>query len=115
MSTRFFSGNLMANLVGLDARMRMGMVAAANWVAPQAETSMKANAPWTDRTGAARNGLGTQVMVDTDKVAIVLYHTVSYGVYLELRWGGKYAIIEPTMAASGPMFLEALKRLAFAA
>ena len=28
---------------------------------------------------------------------IVLAHTVFYGKYLELRWGGRYAIIFPTI------------------
>lgn len=111
--TQFLKGTLMANVATIDLKMKAGIVAAANYAAPQAEAFMKENAPWTDRTGAARNGLGTQVVIDDGTVAIVLYHSVPYGVFLELRWGGKYAIIEPTMAAIGPVFVEAIKRLAF--
>lgn len=110
-----WEGNLRTNIEQLDDRMKRGVVAAANWVAPQAEEYMRTNAPWTDRTSAARNGLHSQVEIEGggDKVAIVLYHTVPYGPYLELRWDGKYAIIEPTMAAMGPLFVEAIGRLAF--
>lgn len=108
-----WEGDLTARVNQMGPKIKRGMVAAANYVAPQAEAFMKENAPWTDRTGAARNGLGAQVEVSTNKVAIILYHTVPYGVFLEVRWGGKYAIIEPTMAAAGPLFVEALGRLVF--
>lgn len=111
--TKFFTGSLERNLAETDFKVKRGMIAAANFVAPQAEQFMRSNAKWTDRTGAARNGLGARVVVGDDKVAIVLYHSVAYGVFLELRWGGKYAIIEPAMAAMGPLFAQALERLAF--
>lgn len=106
-------GNLEAKLNQFGPKVKRGMVAAANYTAMEAQAYMKANAPWTDRTSAARNGLGTQVQVSANKVAIVLYHSVPYGVFLELRWGGRYAIIEPTMAAVGPLFVESIQRLAF--
>lgn len=106
-------GNLEARLNQFGPKVKRGMVGAANYVAPVAEQYMRSNAPWTDRTSAARNGLHAQVQVSTNKVAIVLFHTVPYGVFLEIRWGGKYAIIEPTMAAVGPLFVEAIQRLAF--
>ena len=107
------TGNMTAKLIGLDAHVKRGMVAAAYYVAPQAEAHMKANARWTDRTGAARNGLGARVVVEDTKVAIVLYHSVAYGVFLETRWGGKYAIIEPTMGVAAPLFAKAVGRLVF--
>jgi hypothetical protein len=107
-------GTLMAGLFQFDQKANRAMVAAANYVAPQAESAMKAGAPWTDRTGNARQGLGARVVVEPNKVAIVLYHSVPYGVYLELRWGGRYAIIEPTIATAGPMFVDAVKHLLFA-
>lgn len=103
----------MTNVADLEPRIKRAMVAAAEYTSGHAETYMKDNAPWTDRTGAARNGLGTRVVTTGDKVVIVLYHTVPYGVFLELRWDGKYAIIEPTMAAVGPLFVETIGRLAF--
>ena len=106
-------GDLEANLKQFGPKVQAAMVAAAHYVAPQAESFMRSEATWTDRTGAARNGLRSQVVTGPDKVAIVLYHSVPYGVWLELRWDGKYAIIERTMAAAGPLFVEAIGRLAF--
>lgn len=108
-----WEGDLTARINNMGPKVKRGMVAAANYVAPQAEAFMKSEAPWTDRTGAARNGLGAQVEVSGNKVAIILYHSVPYGVFLEVRWGGKYAIIEKTMAAAGPLFVEAIGRLIF--
>lgn len=107
------TGNLEANLKGLDQKVKAGMVAAANYVAPQAESFMKSTAPWTDQTGAARNGLRARVRVSGNTVAIVLYHSVPYGIWLEVRWGGKYAVIEPAMAAAGPLYVQTIGRLVF--
>jgi hypothetical protein len=108
-----FEGNLIANLNTLDQNIQRGILAAAHYTAPVAEAYMKANAPWTDRTSAARNGLRAQVIPLGNKVGIVLYHSVPYGVFLEVRWGGKYGIILNTMQMAGPVFITAIKRLAF--
>lgn len=113
MSTFKLEGNLRGNLENLDNRVKAAVIASARFVAPQAEQYMKANAKWTDRTGAARNGLGAQVQTSGNKVAIVLYHSVSYGVFLEVRWGGKYAIIGPAVQAMAPLFVDTIARLAF--
>lgn len=106
-----WEGKVTGNLRTLDMKAKRALIGSANYVAPKLEQHMKSNATWTDRTGAARNGLGAQVVAGNNKVAIVLFHSVSYGVYLETRWGGKYAIIRPTIATGGPMFAETYKRL----
>lgn len=106
-------GNMAAKLNQFGPKVKRGMVAAANYTAPRAEAWMKTNAKWTDRTGNARNGLGASVQVSTNRVAIVLYHSVPYGVFLEVRWGGRYAVIEPAMAQFGPEFVNAIQRLTF--
>lgn len=63
------------------------------------------NAPWTDRTGAARDGLSTDVFEEGGFIVIELYHTVEYGVWLELIQDGAYAIIMPTLEVMGPEVL----------
>jgi hypothetical protein len=108
-----FEGNLVANLTTLDQNIQRGVLAAAHYTAPVAEAYMKANAPWIDRTSAARNGLRAQVVQSGSRVGIVMYHSVPYGVFLEVRWGGKYGIILNTMQMAGPVFITAIKRLAF--
>jgi hypothetical protein len=112
MSVRW-EGDLTANINQFGLKAKRGMVAAANYAAPQIESWMKQNAPWTDQTGAARNGLRADVQTTTNSVAIVIYHSVPYGVFLEVRWGGKYAILRPALAYGTPVFAEALRRLVF--
>jgi hypothetical protein len=64
----------------------------------RAETYMRNNARWNDQTGNARNGLKAQhnstPMVEH---RLVLYHSMPYGFWLEVRWSGRYAIIGPAM------------------
>jgi hypothetical protein len=80
-------------------------------MAPEVENYMKTNAPWRDRTGNARNGLAARAYEEADSVGIVLYHQVSYGIWLEVRWGGKYAIINPTIDVMGPRVMAAYNDL----
>jgi hypothetical protein len=57
----------------------------------------KANAPWTDRTGNARNGLDVAVENDGNALIMELFHTVDYGLWLEVIQNGRFAIIMPTL------------------
>ena len=69
-------------------------------LAPEIEQWMKDNALWTDRTGRARAGLHTEVEKMVGQVyTIVLDHgeDVPYGVWLELKNQGRYAIIQPAL------------------
>lgn len=68
----------------------------------RASSDMRANAKWVDRTGNARNGLNATVYDSSKYVDLVLYHRVPYGVFLEVRWSGRYAIIGPTMTDIAP-------------
>lgn len=106
-------GDLTGNLQTLHARTKNRMVATARYVAPQIQTDMRNSAPWTDQTGNARNGLFAVVQTNTNQVAIVLYHSVPYGIWLELRWSGKYAIITPSLAKWGPKFFALLAKSVF--
>lgn len=66
-------------------------------IAPKLERYAKQHRPWTDRTGNARRGLHAKAIVSTHDVAIQLHHGVTYGVYLELGYAGRFAILKPTM------------------
>jgi hypothetical protein len=80
-------------------------------MAPEVESYMKNNAPWTDRTGNARNGLAARAYESGNEVGIVLYHQVSYGIWLEVRWSGRYAIINPTIEEMGPRVMQQFSNL----
>ena len=79
-------------------QVRAGITAIAQRNAPLIQNWMKANAPWTDRTGNARQTLYTELQgLLTDMVAIILAHGVEYGIYLEMSNAGRYAIVGPAL------------------
>lgn len=62
----------------------------------------KQNAPWLDRTGMARAGLDVQVTRSNGQIILELYHTVEYGLWLEVIQNGRYATIMPTLEQYAP-------------
>jgi hypothetical protein len=108
-----WSGDLTTRVNQFGPKIKRAMVAGAKYVEPQAEAYMKNNATWTDRSGDARNGLKAQTEVTTNSVVIYLFHTVPYGPWLELRWSGKYQIINPTIEVFAPVLVDTIAKLAF--
>lgn len=73
------------------------------------------NAPWDDRTGDARRGLTTTVENDQGLISLYLFHTVDYGLWLEVIQNGRFAIIMPTLEQEAPaIFAEAAVAVAVA-
>ncbi len=72
-----------------------------NWAGTM-EGYAKSHAPWTDRTGHARQSLHGGVDTDDDRFIFYLSHGVEYGIWLELARGGNYAIVRPTVDAHLP-------------
>lgn len=108
-----WSGSMSGNLQTLGIRNKARMVATAKYTAPKIQAWMRTNASWTDRTSNARNGLFTSVQISENKVDIVLYHSVPYGVWLEVRWSGRYAIINPAIQYWGPKYFALLAKAIF--
>ena len=75
---------------------------------PQVVNYMRLNAPWNDQTGNARQGLAAKSGRSGDTFWLVAFHQVPYGIFLEVRWGGKYAIIMPTLNLYGDKILASL-------
>jgi hypothetical protein len=103
---------------GLRNRLRKGPQQFMNaaWItaqrdAPNVENYMRNEAPWTDRTGNARNGLLARAFKEGDSVGIDLFHSVPYGIFLEAKHNGAYAIIQPTIDHMGPIVMEHFRRL----
>jgi len=92
---RFNTEQVSARLEKFDERANNGIAAAFEFVAPKSAARMKTEASWTDRTGNARNGLFTATEHRGNHHSMVLSHGVSYGIYLEARNSGRYAIIRP--------------------
>ena len=91
--------------------IRWAVVEIAQRRAPEIEAWMKANAPWTDRTGNARQTLHTEVQMVVDTVVITLAHGMSYGRFLELAHGGQYAVIGPALDEFAPKLWDDIKQL----
>lgn len=106
-----WEGDLGQNLRQAPEKIRRAAWAASESMAPEVENYMKLNAPWTDQTTNARNGLAARAYQDAFNTGIVLYHQVSYGIFLETRFGGEYAIINPTIEAMGPAVMRRYDRI----
>jgi hypothetical protein len=99
-----------------DRHVRGQLRALLDFHANRCQNAMRSNAPWRDQTGNARNGLFAQTAVDlagtvAGSGAIVLFHSVAYGIYLETRWAGRYAVIMPTIETEGPLVMASVARI----
>lgn len=74
-------------------------------------TFMRDNASWQDQTGDARRGLNAEAYRSFRQLGIVFYHSVDYGIWLEIRWSGRYAILIPTLEQMGPELMQSLEGL----
>jgi hypothetical protein len=91
--------------------IRRAVFTMCQFYAPEIEAWMKQTAPWTDRTGNARQSLSAFAEELTSAVVIELGHGVDYGRWLEWRNSGSYAIIAPALDEWGPRIMQGLLRL----
>lgn len=109
----FFVGmaGMIAKAEALDETIEKGIDANLARFESIAESRMKDNAPWTDRTGNARNGLAASSGSEGDVHVLVLYGQVPYQIFLEVKNSGEYAIIWPTVQEIGPEVMESMNGL----
>ena len=82
----------------------------ADYFAPILETAAKKGAIWVDRTSNARQTLRAWVdELANDTVMLYLSHGMWYGVFLEAKYAGRYAIIWPTLQAHIEPIMQMLK------
>lgn len=103
---RIISDTLRPNLDIADEKAKAAIDIALDYYVVRVINHMRTNARWTDRTTNARNGLLAKRFGDGDGASIVLYHSVPYGIWLEVRWSGRYAIIGPTMHDMAPQIAQ---------
>lgn len=90
------------DLSAIEQQIQQAARRAADLLRQRLEEAAKRDAPWTDRTGAARRELfAAAEEVSNDLIVVYLSHgpEVEYGRYLETRWQEKYAVILPTLQA----------------
>lgn len=111
----------------LSPRINAGLAATGSKIAADGEAWMKATAPWNDVTGAARNGLVgrygggaggrdssgkfTKGGGGTFSHRVTFSHTVDYGIWLEVRFDGRNAIIMPAVERFSVQWARLLGRL----
>jgi len=110
-SFQWNSDNLTKNLKILPSKLDRALAAAVEYAATRSEASMRQNAPWTDRTSNARNGLHTVPFHDGKNHGYHLAHGVPYGIWLEVRWDGRYGIIPQSVQEGGMMVMSLMTKL----
>lgn len=107
--------NVQGSIYNKTRRHIAATIMAIQPLAGEAEGYMKVNAPWNNITRNARNSLTGQVTVANSptktRIALTLSHGVDYGVWLELKNAGKFAIVRPTALLYRQRVREAWKRI----
>lgn len=93
-------GQIRRNIHQLDARTQKAVEIAFAFQAARSTAYMKTEAPWTDRTTAARSGLHAVSSHSGNRFELLLAHAVSYGIWLEVANSGRYQIILPSLRAA---------------
>lgn len=105
------SDSLTPELKTLRPRLDGMIAASTEYQATKAEAYAKQTAPWQDQTGNARNGLtATAEHVPFVRHSIIISHGVPYGIWLEVRYSGKNAVVMPTAVYIGKQLLDMIGR-----
>jgi hypothetical protein len=109
------SDTLKINLAKADGMATAYLSRTTAYYSLQSETYAKTRAKWTDRTSNARSGLSADYRISAGSggasFEIDVYHRVKYGIWLEVRYNGKYAIINRTVAYEGPRFFDTANKV----
>lgn len=108
---RFDKRKLQAEVETFNERANRAVGAAFEYQAPKSEARMRVTAPWTDRTTNARSGLFTAPRHSRTMHELLLSHGVSYGIYLENRFSGRYATVRPEIPRAGEDLMRLISKL----
>ena len=104
-------GDLRKNLRALPGKIDRAIALTVDRNAAWGQAYMRLNAPWSDDTSAARNGLFAFPQSMGGHHEITLTHSVHYGIWLEIANSGKYQIILPSVRATGQHLMADLRYL----
>ena len=111
VSVNFDAKRLSRNVDTFSDRLNRNVAAVVNYDSAWGQAYMRTEAPWTDDTGAARSGLFAIPHSFRSTHEIFLAYSVTYGIWLEVANGGKYAIITPAMRIIGNKLMNDLQYL----
>lgn len=96
----------------LSAQQYGGLQMLMQTAASKMEGWAKENAPWTDRTGAARQRLHGEAYWEDSKIVVAaIMHQVDYGIWLELAHQRRFAILEKAIDEHKDEIQDAVKTL----
>lgn len=96
------SDTLTPGLKAFPEKLDRAVAQVADFYEPQVESYAKRNAPWTDRTANARNGLRAKAEhIPSKSHSIWITHGVPYGIWLEVKNEGEFGIIVDTIKSMG--------------
>jgi HK97 gp10 family phage protein len=98
----------------MDRKLQRAVFGVVKYWDSRIEAHMKHKAPWKDRTTNARNGLfANATKLGKTTFAIILAHSVTYGIYLErgTRFMRARPIIIPTLGLYGPKVIKTLTKI----
>lgn len=123
------TAELRTSIAAIEPRIHAGLAVTGSKIAAEGESWMKANAPWNDITGNARNGLRGRYGAGAGRNAagqftgggtggggsvshkVTFSHSVEYGIWLEIRFDGRNAIILPAVEQFATRWASLLNRL----
>ena len=104
-------GSIRVNLQKLDPKMYAYVAAVVDFSRDKAVGAMKEEASWKDRTGNARATLNAKTKHEKTQHLLTLFGGMPYQIWLEIRWGGKFAIITPQVPIQGAALMKRLDGL----
>jgi hypothetical protein len=107
----FDASETVAKCAAFADRLRAGILEIGQIMAERIADAAKDTAIWIDRTSNARQGLVARAAMEGSKLVIHLFHSMSYGKWLELAMGQKYAIIMATLRSYYPRVMSLVRRL----
>lgn len=99
------------NLGEMSERLKTQLQVLGQATGQKIQEYAQENAPWTDRTGDARQRLKYSSEINENGLTISIFHQMEYGIYLELCNNEKYAILKNSRDAMLPEFLDAVKHI----
>lgn len=110
-TVEFDAAEMVQKCAAFADRLRAGLLELGQIMASRIESAAKTAAIWIDRTSNARQGLKGLAVMEGAKLVIYLFHSMSYGKWLELAMGQKYAVIMATLRSHYPQVMSMAGRL----
>ena len=112
-SFRLDASGLIKGIYDFEVKSDQAMYAYAETAAARLAGWARKDAPWTNRTGHARQRLNAKSERIKTGYRITLAHGVWYGVYLEYANNKKWATIEPTIIKRQDEVIKGWQKVAF--